>query len=90
MFFLQGLQISTLADAEHRHMSAEGGEPAPLATELIELESTRVSAHRRLTPHRSVSMLSRRARSAFVVRLLTVPRGVLVRREISLCERPWK
>src|SRR5919202_771245 len=35
-------------------------------------------------------MLSRRARSAAVVRLLTVPRGVPVRRAISLCERPWK
>ena len=35
-------------------------------------------------------MLSRSARSAAVVRLLTVPRGVSVRREISLCESPWK
>jgi hypothetical protein len=42
------------------------------------------------TAHLSSIMLSRRARSAAVVRLLTVPRGVLVRREISLCERPSK
>src|SRR3712207_8769584 len=35
-------------------------------------------------------MFSRRARSAAVVRLFTVPRGVSVWREISLCDRPRK